>query len=161
MIFILTGEVNSGKTTLLAKWVEKYLSEGRYVGGVLAPANWDGGKKVSYDVLDIGSGTRRLLASTKPLPDAEQFGRFWFSKGGLSFAESALERLNGDFEVGIIDEIGPLELAGGGLAKGISAVLRHPPEKLVLVVRNSLVSQVVRKFRIGNYQILTTTSPRP
>ncbi len=161
MIFFLTGEVNSGKTSLLTKWVDAYLREGRRIGGVLAPANWREGKKISYDIIDIEKEEPHLLASVEPLPDAERFGRFWFSRNGLALAESALMHLDAGFDIGVVDEVGPLELEGRGLANGLRAVLTHPPTKVILVVRNSLIGDVARTFRLRNYQVLTINSPCP
>jgi len=161
MIYILTGEINSGKTTTLSGWVEAWRSDGCTLGGILAPANWQGGKKISYDVMDAQTGKRRLLASRKRLRNAESFGPFWFSKKGLLFGEKVLMGLNAEMEIGVVDEIGPLELDHRGWAQGFRSLLSHAPRNLIVVVRTPLVKEVAHSFHLSPFEILTVSSSRP
>jgi len=160
-IFILTGDVNSGKSTTLARWAEEYCLEGHAVGGVIAPANWRKGRKISYDIIDLKSGERHFFASSEPIENAMRFGRFWFSNVGIAIAESAIMRLDEHVDIGMIDEIGHLELKGKGLARGLHAALGHPPKKLILVVRKYLIGKITRAFSITFFHLLTTDSPKP
>ena len=160
-IFILTGDVNSGKTSTLSQWAEEYRREDYAVGGVIAPANWRKGRKISYDIIDLKSGERHFIASSEPIENAIKYGRFWFSNIGIAIAESAIMHLDELVDVGMIDEIGPLELKGKGLARGLYAALGHPPKKLILVVRKSLVEKISQAFSITSYHLLTTDSPKP
>jgi nucleoside-triphosphatase THEP1 len=161
MIYILTGEINSGKTTALSGWVDLWRRQGCVIGGILAPANWHRGEKASYDVMDVRTGKRCLLASREPLENAESFGNFRFSKEGLVFGENALLGLNAEMDIGVVDEIGPLELDHRGWAQSFRAVLSHPPENLIVVVRNSLVNMVVDAFLVSSFDILTVNSNPP
>jgi len=160
-IFILTGDPNSGKTTALAAWVESYRQEGLKIGGTLAPAQWQGHQKIAYDIVDVATGQRHIMASLRPLEDAEYWGRFWFSREGIRLGEEALMRLNTDWDVGIVDEAGPLELAGGGLGRGLRHVLAHPPQNLIIVIRTSLIKPVTQAFGISHYQSRSRTSQKP
>lgn len=161
MIYILTGEINSGKTGALSGWVEVWRTQGCVLGGILAPARWQKGKKVSYDILDVKTGKRCLLASREPLENAELFGNFRFSKEALVFGENALLGLNAETEIGVVDEIGPLELENRGWAQGFRSVLSHPPQNLIVVVRSSLVNRVAKAFLLSSFEILTKLSYHP
>jgi len=161
MIYFLTGDVNTGKTTIVSKWFEQYKQEGKSVGGFLAPALWSKGQKNSYELLDLQTGQRCVFASRKPLESAEKFGDFWFSHKGKKFGEHALKRLCPDIDVGIVDEIGPLELSGRGWAAPLKKLLRNPPQKLILLVRSSLVKAVSETFQISSFNTLTIRSPKP
>jgi len=160
-IYMLIGDVNSGKSSVLSKWVDEYKEEGRLVGGVLAPAHWFKGEKVYYDAIDIETGKRHIFASTKPISEAEAFGRFWFSKRGKQLAERAITKIKENYDVGIVDEIGSLELEGKGLARAFKAVLTHPPKKLIISVRESLVDDVVRAFGLNRFEKLNVLSQKP
>ena len=161
-VFFLTGEVNSGKTSVLSGWwVDLYRGRGKRIGGVLAPANWKGGTKVSYDIVDLSTGERRLMASLKTIKDGERIGRFWFSRKGILLGNNAIKSLNADWDIGIVDEVGPLELEGSGLAKGFREMLEHPPKKLIVVVRNTLLEDVARSFGIRDFRCLSIESDPP
>jgi nucleoside-triphosphatase THEP1 len=161
MIYILTGEINSGKTTALSSWVDLWRREGGVIGGILAPALWLQGLKVSYDVQDILTGKRCLLASREPLENAELFGDFWFSNEALAFGEKLLLGLDAETQIGVVDELGPLELAGRGWARAFRSLLSHPPENLIVVVRESLVKDVREAFSLPETAVLLWTSECP
>ena len=55
---------------------------------------------------------------------------------------------NRDSHVIVIDEAGPLELRGEGWAGRISELLKLNEWQIILVVRKSLVDEVIRKFGI-------------
>lgn len=160
-IYILTGDINSGKSSVLAKWVDEYREEGRLIGGVLAPAHWFKGEKVYYDAIDIETGKRHIFASTKPISEAETFERFWVSKKGKQMAERAITKIKDNYDVGIVDEIGPMELEGKGLIRAFKIVLSHPPQKLIIAVRESLVDDVVRTFGLNRFEKLDIHSQKP
>jgi len=161
MIFILTGTVNSGKTTTLDRWITEYRSEGIQPRGILSPAIFRGGKKISYDVWDLGSDARLPLASEEALEKGERFGRFRFFERGLQLGRQAISKLDEKTKLGVVDEVGPLELAGGGWSDSLRTAISLPPEKLILVVRSHLVDEVAEYFGIDRFQVLTTDSDRP
>ncbi len=143
-IFILSREINSGKTTRLAKWLENRTD----VGGILTPKI--NGERVFQDA---ASGMNWHMEATE---NEEQLlvGRYRFSAAGfqkaLSVLESALK--NPAIHFLIVDEIGPLELRNEGFAAFLQTALsfvENPPEKnLILVIRNSLVESVLDHFQI-------------
>ncbi len=161
MIYILTGGINSGKTSALSSWVALWRRQGRVVRGILAPARWIKGQKVSYDIQDVLTGKHFLYASREPLENAESYGDFWFSREGLDFGENLLSSLGPETEICVVDEIGPLELAGRGWAASFRSLLSHPPQNLVVVVRESLVRDVTEAFSFPRVTILHRTSECP
>jgi nucleoside-triphosphatase THEP1 len=161
MIYYLTGEVNSGKTSLLSSWVEEYHRRNRRVCGILAPAVWVQGRKIAYNIVDVYSGETKLWASTEPIDDAEKWGRFWFSQEGLHFGQRALGRIDDLCDIGILDEAGPLELENRGWACSLREILIRPPKNMIIVVRASLVQPISNFFGIESCKVLTLDSPAP
>lgn len=96
-------------------------------------------KTVGYRVRDLVSGQETLLCSLNP--PGIPFRRFFFSPEALEFANSLLKEAAEGAQVILADEVGPLELAGGGFAPGMRAALSSPAF-LVLTVRPSLVDAV-------------------
>ncbi|HPB30749.1 MAG TPA: nucleoside-triphosphatase [Candidatus Sumerlaeota bacterium] len=153
-IILITGAVNSGKTSGLAQWTKHLKSGGVGVAGVLAHAVFnEEGLKCGYDAEDVSTGERRILARMDSLPGDVTMGRFRFSTEGMQFARRAVEAICNAATIGVVDEIGPLELSGGGLHTAVKKVLAAPPEHLVLVVRKTLIEDVSRYYNLTDFLV--------
>ena len=62
MLFILTGDIRTGKTTWLEARVHELETAGVPVRGVLAPGVWRDGEKVGIENVLLPSRERVLLA---------------------------------------------------------------------------------------------------
>ena len=152
-VYLLTGEAGEGKTTLLQKLTTELKEEGIRAGGILAPRIMEGDMTTGYDVLDIVSGIR---APFLRLTNAEIRGveRFTLTEAGYQAGLKALDPDNNrDSHVIVIDEAGPLELRGEGWAGRISELLKLNEWQIILVVRKSLVNEVIRIFGIKDPSI--------
>ena len=98
--------------------------------------------------------------------EGERVGPFSISAPGLEAANTWLaEAADRPVEISIIDEIGPLELNGGGLAVGLRAMLASPfHQKLYIVIRTGFVEAVCQRFRISEFDLVNISvesSPPP
>ena len=108
MIHLLCGPVASGKTTFLKKWAAKRCD----VGGVLSIVE----AKIGRVFVDIQTGDTHPMEIPAPGEDTLLVGKYRFSIGAFNWAEKRLRRaFDSPSRWLIIDEIGPLELAGKGL----------------------------------------------
>ena len=156
MLFILTGDIRTGKTTWLEARVRELEAAGVPVRGVLAPGVWLDCKKVGIENALLPSRERVLLAT--PAGDGCSTGLGW------DFDAAALARVNAhlnglaettgekDARPGllVIDEVGPLELRrGGGLTAALELLDGGPtpawPHALV-VVRATLAGEAAARF---------------
>ena len=151
MLFILTGDIRSGKTTWLEAGVRELEAAGVPVRGVLAPGVWRDGKKVGIENVLLPSHERVLLAAP-----AEEGCLGWdFDANALARVNAHLTELaatSGDMRPGllVIDEIGPLELRRGeGLTAALELLDAGPtpawPHALV-VVRATLAEDARTRF---------------
>ncbi|MCX7750897.1 MAG: DUF2478 domain-containing protein [Candidatus Bipolaricaulota bacterium] len=138
---LVTGRIGAGKTRAVLALAAELRHQGLRVGGVASPRVLDGEKTVGYRVRDVRTGEERPLCSLEP--PGIPFRRFFFSPEGVAFATAALARAAAEADVIFVDEVGPLELAGGGFAPGLRKVLRAEAF-LLLTVRPSLVGEVRR-----------------
>lgn len=135
----ITGAIGAGKTAAVLSLTEDLRRQGLNVAGVASPRVVSAGATVGYRVRDLVTGEERLLCADQP--PGIPFRRFFFSPDGLTFANALLERAAREAEVMLVDEVGPLELSGGGFASGLDAA-RRSPALLVLTVRPSLVGEL-------------------
>jgi nucleoside-triphosphatase THEP1 len=149
-IHLLSGPIRSGKTTRLRRW-----AAGRPdVAGLLMPTDAHGRRSF----LDLGSNLQWPASARPGQWPVVSIGRFHFAPAAFDWANAALR---GAAETApawlVIDEIGPLELRGAGLAPALEALLAAPkqPANLVLVVRAALVEKVTEHFGLGRWSIVS------
>jgi energy-coupling factor transporter ATP-binding protein EcfA2 len=111
-IVLITGPSGSGKTSLCARMVGLAKDAGLSVGGLLCPAVFEGGEKVSIDQLDITSGERRRLGVRAKDTDDRTVGCWQMDESVIAWGNEILAELKGK-DVILIDELGPLEFEGG------------------------------------------------
>jgi molybdopterin-guanine dinucleotide biosynthesis protein A len=151
-IVILSQPIRSGKTTSLMNVISRS-SKGDF-DGVVCP-----------DVL----GKRKLMLigdsrivdlETDNSSEAISVGRFFFNKSAFDIANSWLVNINNPSTNIIVDEVGKLELNNSGFHLGLSALLDKfnnglHAGNLLLVVRDTLLSQVIDKYSLQNAMVST------
>lgn len=141
MITIVTGDIRSGKTTLARDLFTRH-----DVGGIVAPG--DNSDRV---IMDLSTGTTRRLIGTNDDDDVVRVGRFKLHRPTLDWANDLLLHATKQPTIStiVIDEIGKLELAGGGHAAVIPSLVRWSlmaNHELVVVVREELGGVVWERF---------------
>jgi len=145
MINIITGNIDSGKTTYLRNHYKKT----KKGDGILCIKHFENETFIGYDLLHLKSGNKKSFIRKKEnLPEnwnkIFEIGIYSFSKKGYEFAEKILENI--DNEPIYFDEIGPLEIIQ---KKGFYYLLRQNLDKeLFLTVRESLFDDLLKTFNI-------------
>ena len=146
-IFILSGSVHSGKTTRLIKW----LKDKNNVQGIISPII--NGKRY---LVNIQSDEKRILEidSGSSQENIIKVGTYIFDKSVFEWAcKIILDAVKTNPDWLIIDEVGPLELQGEGLAKAAKKVLSNKNilvgTNLVLVVRDSLMTDFLNHYNLS------------
>jgi nucleoside-triphosphatase THEP1 len=148
-VFILTGPIHSGKTTFLQELSAEAKRRGLPVEGYLSPALGLGATRAGYDL--------RVISEERSYPFLRTEGEpGWRRAGGYVIVPEAMERAQRIIRAAaaktllIVDELGPLELEGRGVWPALEDVLNHPPRKIVLTVRDTLLDSFRRKIRTGD-----------
>ncbi len=145
-LILITGEVNSGKTSFLMELSGKLQSiPGLDTGGFIARGIFRENEKKGFKLVDIKTNQSCLICTTEPIEGWEKVRKFYFNPEAFAFGEHLLIE-SAEADVIIIDEFGPLELAGGGWKKSIERILDHPNGYLILTVRKSLLEETVFIF---------------
>lgn len=150
-LFILTGPINSGKTTKLMQWVATQ----KNIDGIFQPVIDD--KRFIYH---ISSRTLKILEATKTIPENELviIGRYQFRQSVFDWAQNILiDCLDKKLDWIIIDEIGPLEIAGKGLESAISKIFNETDllnGNVLCVVRDSILEKFVKHYKLENKYVL-------
>ena len=157
---ILTGPVHSGKTSLLKAAAGRWKSDGRAVGGFLNEMRREGDAIIGYDLLDLAEGSSVPFLRRAGDPAWEKAGSYRFVPGALGKARDILAR-DRAADLCVVDEVGPLELSGGGYWKDILKALSSGTRSL-WVARASIIENLratlgecdIREFRIETPGVL-------
>ncbi|MFA9406879.1 MAG: nucleoside-triphosphatase [Anaerolineales bacterium] len=143
LIFIISGEIDSGKTRLCLTASETFKELGWRVCGLASPGVFHEGHKVGIDAQDLQSGERRRLAelqSSDATMTGPQTKRWAFSDDTLAWCNSLFGTLT-DCDLVIVDELGPLEFdRSEGLLSALRAIDNGRYRLALVVVRPSLLA---------------------
>ena len=148
-IFILTGEVHSGKTKAINEWLSNKIN----AAGIICPVI--NGKRIlifhphkEQIILEAGESTENEILIC---------GKYKFYKNAFINANNYISSL--DFvklEWVIIDEAGYLELNNDGLHDSMEFVLKKFYEynlnfNIIIVVRDFLIEKIIEKYKLKNF----------
>jgi molybdopterin-guanine dinucleotide biosynthesis protein A len=151
-ICILSQPVQTGKTTLLMRWISTYSS----IGGILTPDV--NGKRMLFDIA-------RNTYHPFQLENGEagiRIGRFVFDSNVFEQARNILSQSASDqYSWVIVDEIGKLELHHhSGLEPALGELIRHFQQhhttgNLLLVIRDHLLNEAIAYYGLQDATILS------
>jgi len=141
MVLVLSGPVHGGKTTFLERSMPVWKGRGLACRGFLSPAVTDVNGAKGYDLVEIETGRRRPYLRREGEPGAERIGPYVFVPAALERARSII-RDAGSPHVLFVDEVGPLELRGGGVWLALRDALRRPDGTILLVAREEILADL-------------------
>jgi nucleoside-triphosphatase THEP1 len=143
MIFLLTGPVHSGKTTLLREAVQKLKGENLNVHGFLSEIILKNDKIIGYDLFDLKEEIAIPFIRREGEKDWEQIGSFYLIPKSLAEA-SKIILYSRDADLLVVDEVGPLELGGKGLWPALEQVIFQLRAQCLLVARTSILEDFLK-----------------
>ncbi len=150
-VFILTGKINQGKTSLTGQIVSRLKEEGVSVKGFLTMGNTNDSRRNAYFIKDIETGEQTELCSTLADRQKPNFGRFYFEENGFQKGCSLIEQSMAEpTDLVVIDELGPMEINDWGWAPAIEKVVESNSSAQFWVVREKLIKPMMRKWNVGD-----------
>lgn len=152
MIYILAGDIRSGKTSALKEWVPTWDN----VKGILCPDDEDERKYLH----NIETEDRFPLEVPEKSDKTISVGKFHFLEDTFKIANFILIKTfdEYDFEFLVLDEIGKLELKGEGIHQAAEYIIQNyesnDDRNLLLVVRTHLVKDIIEHYGIRSFQIV-------
>ena len=146
-IFIITGEIKTGKTLLISNVVTALRKSNVKVTGVYSPAKFEGEVKTGIYLMDISSQEKKLLANYQPGWDPENPKREWKMDPEVLQWGHEVIRESVPTSILIIDELGFLEFEKNQGWTTAFDILENGDYKLaIVVVRIGLLKQAMAKW---------------
>lgn len=154
MVYILTGDIQTGKSFALNEWIKNKTN----AIGLLSLCSDNG----TRDFVDIrNKQTFSMHANVKDSEENKIYvGRFVFSKSAFKIANSIIqfEIKQTDYAYFIVDELGKLELNQNGLYESTQNLATKFQGKkdthLILVVRSALLENMIEYYNLKPHKIL-------
>lgn len=151
MVILLTGPINSGKTTLLSGAAERLRAGGSDPAGLITLKEFDGARRI-YTALNLATGRRRKLLEVEA-------GVITEARGGFAFAARALGGCR--LRTAFVDEFGVIELSGGGYAAEALALAGRRGAHTVIAVREGILREVKRLPALRGARVVRLSPGRP
>lgn len=155
MVKIITGKINSGKTTMLLKQYRK-----NHTGdGFVAIKKIQDQEVYDYIILRLSDNKTypwmiRQNHYHQEFSNAGTFGPFYINLDIVPLLERVVDELIKQQASPIyLDEVGVLEMNGGGYHNALKKVLSSKLD-LVLAIREDLVQPVTSHFAITDYELI-------
>lgn len=148
MQIIITGDVQTGKSTLAAGLVKFLGDRGVAMAGILATGLWKDDQRQGFDLVDLKTCEKTPLARRRIDPVDGAITPFQFFDRGMAAGEKALDVARcREASVIMVDEVGKLELKGKGWAPFLEPLLSIRSAVHVWIVRESLVGEVCNRWK--------------
>jgi nucleoside-triphosphatase len=109
-LIFLTGSPGVGKTSVLRRTLELLTQRGFRVGGMISSEIREGGNRVGFEVTDVSTGRRGVLAHIHQ-SRGPKVGKYTVNLEDLAtIGAGAIREAVRTVDIIVIDEVGPMEL---------------------------------------------------
>jgi nucleoside-triphosphatase len=157
-VIIVTAPQHTGKSSLLARYLELCRQHDVRVAGILAEGLWENNRRSGFNLVDLTTGIPVPLA-VRCTPHGRARIGFEFFKEGIDAAVAALDAQRcAAADLIVVDEVGKLEVIDQGWAPHLPPLIDLPGKTHIWAVRQSLVDAVAKRWRFTPHAVVDARS---
>lgn len=143
---VITGEIGSGKTSLIQDLTAQLKSKNYSISGFYTSRIFDNNTTIGYNLVEVESKKETPFLSISPIENAEKVGKFFIHQEAIETGKKILQQNTAHFIV--IDEIGKLELTDKGWGNELPALFSAPKNHFILSLRKEIYNELIEKYNI-------------
>ncbi|MDH5806329.1 MAG: NTPase [Candidatus Methanomethylicaceae archaeon] len=141
----ITGRPGVGKSTVLKEVITILKNNGFKIGGITCPEIRKNGKRIGFEIIDIASNNKGILASMDFFK-GPMVGKYYVNLEDLEkIAIPAIKKSIEELDLTVIDEIGPMELKSKKFYELIMDILKSN-KSIIAIIHKSLVKNFSIEF---------------
>ncbi len=154
-VLLLTGDPGTGKTMTLKRLLPLLREAEISFAGILAPGRYPDPGEKEYDLELLPGGESFFLSTRSQRPGWHPVGGFFFNPEAIDAGLRHLQYLPAkQYDLYLLDEIGPFELEGRLWAPAIPALL-DSGTPMIWTVRSRIVKRVKHRWNLDPAVVLT------
>lgn len=146
-IIIITGEKNTGKTTMAYALCSKLDLDGKSIGGVIQVLALPDKSKDTYQLSSQADGSSLVMLSSQERNSWPAIGNFFYNPDTEVWAEKQFSA-SYTSDVIVFDEIGRYELAGRGFDESFRYAVESYDGIVLAVIRKEHIVSVCERYGI-------------
>jgi nucleoside-triphosphatase len=140
MIFIVTGEKDSGKTTFAKDVASALQKKGLVIRGFLSQGKSGTNHRKRFDLFDLAGRRSWPLAESEIKPGHLTCGRYFFNPATLKKGEGIIRTaINDRADLVVMDEIGKCELNGMVWDSAFRSAFKASRNLMIVVSKRNLI----------------------
>ncbi|BBO93414.1 nucleoside-triphosphatase [Desulfosarcina ovata] len=158
-IVMVTSPQHTGKSSLIARYVDLCRRHQIAVAGILAEGLWENNRRSGFNLVDLSSGIRVPLAFRRAEKARAKIA-FEFYAQGMHAGKRALDTGRcATAALIVVDEVGKLEVMGQGWATCLPALIELPGKTHIWAVRSTLVESVAERWGFTPRAVVDARAP--
>jgi nucleoside-triphosphatase THEP1 len=150
-VFIITGNVGAGKTTMLELLIDQLAKEGVSVGGFYQKRIVNGSETIGYDLVEVSSGKHFEFLRTSGTETDSKVGKYFIRNEVFTSGNSILN--NAKEPVVFVDEIGKMEIKNEGWSSAFHKLLEKNNSIIIASFRKELLNNLQSHFQLTDSQV--------
>jgi nucleoside-triphosphatase THEP1 len=148
-ILVVSGKVHGGKTTFVSRLTEVLKSDQLSLAGFICTGSFSGGRRSAYTLVDLDDGTTVPFATIGERDGWIRFRRFCFNPEAVKEGERIIRKgIEKGVDLVVLDEVGPLELEGGGWSPLLGFLEKQHSTMQLWVAREGLLEDISHRWSI-------------
>jgi nucleoside-triphosphatase len=154
-VFILSGGKGSGKTTKCIEIAHQLKATGYRIGGFLAPGTFEEGSRNKIQLQNLQTNEVIEFAQREARENWQLIQSFYFNPKAILVGEEWLKTHQQNSDFLFIDEIGRFDV-NGKIWGPVLLELLYSATPLILTIRDIFVEEVIRHFKIKQYELVSS-----
>ncbi|RIJ48308.1 hypothetical protein D1614_11300 [Maribellus luteus] len=151
-VFVITGAVGVGKTTVMKKLLAALQEKQIPVAGFYSERLMQENETIGYDLVNAATRERIDFLRVAKEPSLRGVGKYAVNHAAFDWGETLLQKA--DHQVVLVDEIGKLEIRGEGWGRVLAERIRKQENHLILSFRKDLLDDLIDKFELTKAVVL-------